>query len=120
MNPEVWKEVRLGDIISPLTTVNPTKQPLVEIEYIDVSSVNRENLTIQNTSILLGSKAPSRARRLVHAGDVIFATVRPTLKRIAIIPESLDGAVCSTGYFVLRPKEMVLSGFLRWEDWKQY
>ena len=84
----------------------------MEIEYIDVSSVNRDTLSIQQTSILLGSEAPSRARRLVHTGDVIFATVRPTLKRITVIPETLDGAVCSTGYFVLRPTDEVLSRYL--------
>ena len=37
-------------------------------------------------------------------GDVIFATVRPTLKRIAIVPLHLDNNVCSTGYCVLRNK----------------
>jgi type I restriction enzyme, S subunit len=107
-----FREVRICDVIKPLTTINPSKQPDVEIEYIDVSSVNRDTLSIQQTSILLGSEAPSRARRLVHTGDVIFATVRPTLKRITVIPETLDGAVCSTGYFVLRPTDEVLSRYL--------
>ena len=107
-----FREIRICDIIEPLTTINPSKQPDVEIEYIDVSSVNRDTLCIQKTSNLLGSKAPSRARRLVRTGDVIFATVRPTLQRIAIIPETLDGAVCSTGYYVLRPKNEVLSRYL--------
>ncbi|MDC3298013.1 restriction endonuclease subunit S [Candidatus Poseidoniaceae archaeon] len=107
-----FREVRICDVIKPLTTINPSNQPDVEIEYIDVSSVNRDTLLIQQTSILLGSEAPSRARRLVHTGDVIFATVRPTLKRITVVPETLDGAVCSTGYFVLRPTDEVLSRYL--------
>ena len=107
-----FREVRICDVIKPLTTINPGKQPDVEIEYIDVSSVNRDTLSIQQTSTLLGSEAPSRARRLVHTGDVIFATVRPTLKRITVVPETLDGAVCSTGYFVLRPTDEVLSRYL--------
>jgi type I restriction enzyme, S subunit len=40
----------------------------------------------------------------VKANDVLFATIRPTLQRIAVVPEHLDKQVCSTGYFVLRPK----------------
>ncbi len=50
-----------------------------------------------------GKDAPSRARRLVRANDILFATIRPTLQRIAIVPDHLDQQVCSTGYFVLRP-----------------
>jgi type I restriction enzyme S subunit len=49
-----------------------------------------------------GSTAPSRARKLVRANDVIFATVRPTLKRIALVPDHLDGQIVSTAFCVLR------------------
>ena len=107
-----WREVRISDIIQPLKTVTPSKQPNTKIEYIDVSSVNRETYSVEQTQILLGSEAPSRARRVVRKGDVLFATVRPTLKRVTIIPEELDGAICSTGYFVLSPTNEVLSGYL--------
>lgn len=41
----------------------------------------------------------------MRANDVLFATVRPTLQRIAIVPDYLDNQVCSTGYFVLRPTD---------------
>jgi type I restriction enzyme S subunit len=61
---------------------------------------------------LKGKDAPSRARKLVRFGDVIFATIRPTLQRIAKIPEELDGQVCSTGYFVLKPKEIISGDLL--------
>src|SRR5207245_7583618 len=47
--------------------------------------------------------APSRARQVLHSGDVLFATVRPGLRRIALVPSELDGAIGSTGYCVLRP-----------------
>ena len=33
---------------------------------------------------------------------MIFATVRPTLKRVALVPEDLDGQVVSTAFCVLR------------------
>ena len=46
-------------------------------------------------------------RRLVNSNDVLFATVRPTLQRIAIVPSHLDNQVCSTGYCVLRPKAII-------------
>ncbi len=98
-----WKTKSLGEILLKTETVNPAAAPENEFEYIDVSSVSNETYEIEETQQLKGKDAPSRARRLVKAGDVIFATVRPTLQRIARVPASLDGQVCSTGYFVMRP-----------------
>ena len=105
----MYKEVNLGDVIEKTETVNPTsKFPNETFEYIDVSAVNREKLVIKETQTILGKDAPSRARRKVNKNDVIFATVRPTLKRVAVIPTELDGQICSTGYIVLRGKKDVL------------
>ncbi|WP_424946864.1 restriction endonuclease subunit S [Candidatus Spongiihabitans sp.] len=104
--------VKIMDVVEPLTTTDPRKQPEESFEYIDVSSVSRITHSIRTTSPTLGCDAPSRAKRLVRAGDVLFATIRPTLQRIAIVPAHLDQAICSTGYFVLRPKPDVNSRFL--------
>lgn len=100
-----WEVKTLDEVLQKTETVDPTKKPDKEFIYIDVSSVNKENLQIETTTLLKGIDAPSRARKLIKTNDVIFATVRPTLKRIAIIPEEYSGQVCSTGYFVLRAKE---------------
>ncbi|MDT9599816.1 restriction endonuclease subunit S [Sphingosinicella rhizophila] len=98
-----WDSHRLGDLLLKTATTDPARAPDRSFQYVDVSSVSNVSFTVEATQELLGSEAPSRARRQVAAGDVIFATVRPTLQRIAIIPDHLDGAVCSTGYFVMRP-----------------
>jgi type I restriction enzyme S subunit len=101
---ETWTEKPLGEVLVKTETIDPTRTPRAEFDYIDVSSVSKDELVVQQTQRLLGKDAPSRARKLVRANDVIFATIRPTLRRIAIVPGELDGQVCSTGYFVLRPK----------------
>jgi len=107
---EGWTTSKLGDVIEKTSTVSPNKHfPNKHFDYIDVSSVNNETLEIEETQSLLGKDAPSRARRIVELNDVIFATVRPTLKRIAIIPSELDKQICSTGYIVLRAKKNVIS-----------
>jgi type I restriction enzyme S subunit len=107
-----WQESRIADVVAPLTTTSPTKRPDGAFEYIDVSSISRSSYSIERTSTILGRDAPSRARRLVRAGDVLFATIRPTLQRVAVVPRHLDGAVCSTGFFVLRPRSEVHGRFL--------
>ena len=99
-----WVEKPLGEALVKTETTDPTRSPQTEFDYIDVSSVSKETLAIEETQRLQGKDAPSRARKLVRTNDVLFATIRPTLRRIAIVPEELDSQVCSTGYFVLRAK----------------
>jgi len=72
--------------------------------YIDISSVDNAIGAVTDPKRLLGQDAPSRARKIVHTNDVIFATTRPYLKNIALIPSDLDHAICSTGFCVLVPK----------------
>lgn len=98
-----WEVKTLGEVTQKLETVDPRKQPLEPFTYIDVSSVSKQTLAVSKVTKLLGNAAPSRARRMVRTGDTIFATIRPTLKRIAHIGAGHDQAVCSTGYMVLRP-----------------
>lgn len=104
-----WIKTELSSVLQKTETINPTKTPDMEFMYVDVSSVNKDTLIIENTSILKGKNAPSRARKLIKTNDIIFATVRPTLRRIAIVPEKLNNQVCSTGYFVLRANEKLLN-----------
>ena len=99
-----WQTKTLGEVLQKTETINPLQSPEAEFDYIDVSSVSNATFQIEETQRLKGKDAPSRARRLVKTNDVIFATVRPTLQRIAVVPANLDNQVCSTGYFVLRPK----------------
>ena len=107
-----WQTKTLGEILQKTETTNPLQSPKVEFQYIDVSSVSNSTFQIEETQTLKGKDAPSRARRLVKTNDVLFATIRPTLRRIAVVPEHLDKQVCSTGYFVLRPKAEIDHRFL--------
>lgn len=109
---EGWEIKRLGDVVFPIESVDPTKTPDRTFRYVDVSSVSNETFEIVEPAEIVGRKAPSRARRKIKSGDVIFATIRPTLRRIAIVPPRLDGEVCSTGYFVFRAKPFLNHKFL--------
>lgn len=109
---KAWNEEMLGDVLEKTETIDPRRFPQAEFDYIDVSSVSNETLTIRTTQRLKGKKAPSRARRVVAANDVFFATIRPTLRRIAIVPDELDNQVCSTGYVVLRAQPRIEPRFI--------
>jgi len=100
--PGEWEVASLSSVVIKAKQSNPKKRPDWHFKYIDVSSVNRDNLRIEETRDYIGEKAPSRARKKIKAGDVLFATVRPYLKRLSIVPESLDGQICSTAFCVIR------------------
>ncbi|MFA5208416.1 MAG: restriction endonuclease subunit S [Candidatus Paceibacterota bacterium] len=109
-NPEKdWAREKLGDILQKTETINPLNEPSKEFIYVDVSSINKKTFSIENTTLVKGKDAPSRARKLIKTNDVIYATIRPTLKRIAIVPENLNEQVCSTGYFILRSKDVLIN-----------
>ncbi|MBI4371439.1 MAG: restriction endonuclease subunit S [Elusimicrobia bacterium] len=87
--------------------------PEKEFEYVDVSAVSNEDYCITSTAAHTPESAPSRARKPIMSGDVIVATVRPTLKRVALVPHKLDGQFCSTAFCVLRAdRDQLLPQFL--------
>jgi type I restriction enzyme S subunit len=100
--PKSWTESSIGEVIVHAKQRDPRKKPHEMFLYVDVSSVSNESFKITNAVPTLGSEAPSRARKAIAVDDILFATVRPTLKRIALVPPDLDGAIASTGYCVLR------------------
>jgi len=56
--------------------------------------------------------APSRARRKVKKGDVLFSTVRPNLEGYARINGQVNNLIASTGFAVLSPKEITDTDFI--------
>ena len=100
---QAWTWCPLGEVTVQGSTWNPRTDPRSSIRYVDVSAVSRDELRIVHDGEYSVANAPSRARKIVKAGDTVFATVRPALRRIAQIPQSLDGEIVSTAFCVLRP-----------------
>ncbi len=72
--------------------------------YVDIGSVDAKRGITHYEEMVFG-KAPSRARRIVHNGDLIISTVRTYLRAIAKIEED-DNVIVSTGFAVLTPKNV--------------
>jgi type I restriction enzyme S subunit len=89
--------------VLPVQSVSPASLGPGAFRYIDIASIDREQKAIVNPALVDNQDAPSRARQLVSANDVLVSTVRPNLNAVAYVPRELDGAVASTGFTVLRP-----------------
>ncbi len=83
----------------------PSKDKRDSFHYIDVSSVSNSTFTIKNTSLVKVDAAPGRARKILKWQDTIFATIRPSLKRVAFIPQEYDNQIASTAFCVMRPNQ---------------
>lgn len=113
--PKSWTMQPLETLCSKTDIIDLQREGFRIIQYVDVSSVSRESLQIETTSRFRLHEAPGRARKRILKGDVIFATVRPTLLRTAVVPTELHNQVCSTAFCVLRRNpEKTAVGFLRY------
>ncbi len=98
--PRGWASACLGDVVvDRVRQDEPTTEP---VSYIDIGSIDRERKTIQETQEVTILTAPTRARQWVRDGDVLVSMTRPNLNAVALVPKTLDGAVASTGFDVLR------------------
>ncbi len=101
--PSGWTWATLRDVAEPVEKVDLTKLGRDRFRYVDISSVDSASLSIMDPKELSVSEAPSRARQLLKAGDTVFSTVRPNLRRIAFVHAGFDEEIASTGFCVLRP-----------------
>jgi len=74
-----------------------------QIRYVEISDVNETDGITGAADVAFG-EAPSRARRILQRGDVIVSTVRTYLRAVAAVGTNYDGAICSTGFAVLRAR----------------
>jgi len=101
--PPSWATASLSAITADVQQHVP--EPDEQIVYIDIGSVDRAIKAITNPQSLLGSDAPSRARKKVATGDTLVSMTRPNLNAVALVPDNLDGEIASTGFDVLRPMQ---------------
>ena len=93
--------VALGELADePVAQTGPTS----DFVYIDISSIDRETKKISDPKPMALSQAPSRAKQVLKAGDVLVSMTRPNLNAVARVPAHLDGAIGSTGFHVLRSR----------------
>jgi len=109
--PGGWGAIKLKYLTSCNDESLPdSTEPDKEIHYVDISSVTYP-FGITKIDQMSFSDAPSRARRLVKNGDTIVSTVRTYLKAIAPIEDLEQRLVVSTGFAVIRPRDL-LPGYL--------
>lgn len=101
-----WKEVILGDVIDTNTQSIGKEYPYSEIKYLDTGSITCNRIDSLQTYKL--NEAPSRAKRLVKNGDIIYSSVRPNQLHYGFIENPIVNLVVSTGFVVITCKKEAL------------
>ena len=73
--PKGWEWIRINDIGYDFGQKTPSQN----FTYIDVGAIDNRLGLVDSPTILGATEAPSRARKLVKNGTVIYSTIRPYL-----------------------------------------
>ena len=97
--PESWEWVRLGKIVYNRGQM----KPIDDFCYIDIGSIDNKNQKLNDKELIItADKAPSRARKIVAIGDILYSTVRPYLHNMCIVNRTFSHQpIASTGFAAL-------------------
>ncbi len=117
-------QIQIKEVVKKVENIKWNNTAL-QYQYIDLSSVDRDNHKIVETTLISKDNAPSRAQQIIKKDDILFGGTRPMLKRSCIVPDEYDNQICSTGYCVLRANdEIILPKYLYYiintEDFYNY
>ena len=103
LQKNIYKYPKKGNICSIITLrdKNITPKDNKKYKYIELANIDNIGNVIDCTEDF-GANLPTRARRIVHTGDVIISSIEGSLNKCAVITEEFDGAFCSTGFFVIK------------------
>lgn len=102
-NQKNFERKKIADLVEK--NVSKLKSTYSEgqiINYVDISSIDREKNIIKGTTKYKVGEEPSRAQQCLEVNDILMATVRPNLKNIAVLTKKYDNPIGTSGFCVLR------------------
>jgi len=102
---EGWKISNLEDLVHlDLESLGEQTPADFAFYYLDIGSISEGKIAVPSSETLF-REAPSRARKIIHRGDVLMSTVRPNLKAFAYFDHGDATFIASTGFAVLTAKK---------------
>jgi type I restriction enzyme S subunit len=102
--PDNWVWCRLGEIIQYTENLDIQKHHSLDtiINYIDIDAIDNQKQVIREVKQKSVGELSTRARRVLKKGYIMYSTVRPYLKNIAVIDIELENFIGSTGFNVFQ------------------
>lgn len=103
INRQSSGDLYVRDVAELINNRIDPRRVFTSFNYIEISDILPSGVV--KSKVVKSIDAPSRARKQVKRGDILASTVRPEQRKIGyVINQSDDGAICTTGLAVLRPK----------------
>ena len=107
--PANWAWSRMREVTADRGQMIPNTR----FTYIDVSAINKEAGVIEAPTVLEPAEAPSRARKIVRKGDVIYSCVRPYLLNVAVVEDEIEPApIASTAFAIINGLGLILPRYI--------
>ncbi len=110
-----WREVALGGIAEINEATYSPKEGWPFVNYLDTGNITENHISEIQHLVTGTDKIPSRARRKVKQGDIVYSTVRPNQRHFGLIKEVPENFLASTGFAVIRGKaDVACTDFIYW------
>ena len=110
-----WRTVILGDCIKINDAAYSPKEAWPFINYLDTGNITGNCISEIQYLVVGKDKIPSRARRKVQQGDIVYSTVRPNQRHFGLMKKLPNNFLASTGFAVISGKEdLALTDFIYW------
>lgn len=110
-----WPRMTLGDCIETNDETYKLSEAWSFVNYLDTGSITENRVSEIQCFITGKDKLPSRARRKVREGDIVYSTVRPIQKHFGIMRNNPENFLASTGFSVVRAKSNIAyTDFVYW------
>ncbi len=110
--PLGWESRSLDNVVTSNPTNFNKKDVFDKILYLDTGSITNNKIESFKELCLKKDIIPSSAKRTVIHNDIIYSKVRPNLRHYGILKNPKNNIVVSTGFCVLRIKNIKLSSEL--------
>lgn len=111
-NQEVVSWVLLSDVADVNSDTYSLEENWPFIHYLDTGGLNVGRVDEIQRIEAGREKLPSRARRKIQPGDILFSTVRPNQRHYGMLMNPLPNMLVSTGFAVVRSKNAYASNSL--------
>lgn len=91
--------------VCEIKDTNYIPEDKINYRYIELANIGISG-DITGCDVQQGKDLPTRARRVVSKGDVIVSSIEGSLGSCALVTEEYNGALCSTGFYVLRSSRL--------------
>ena len=104
-----WRTIRLGSACTTNSSTYSPREKWTFVNYLDTGNITKDHIDSIQYIDVEKDKLPSRARRKVKTGRIIYSTVRPNQRHFGIIKSQPDNFLVSTGFTVIDVNSDILN-----------